>query len=358
MHDRAEEYIFADGQIHAADAAGHARHYPAHLKVVRLPSFHIGAGQTWNVSHSHTAWPDLDHREELYVYVHVDRLIVEPGSSLEVHGNVFALECGEIQMQRHHIGAASPGPSRFEICILPTPHAAYSKHRVGPGRAGSIGKDGAHGEHSTASTVIGTPFGPRLLELSPDWNGKPGSDGCDGCHGTSGQNGGMTMVADIRIGALKGFAPASLRISAQAGAGLSGGAGGHGGRGGNGGNGADGLDGIDGLIRGGLGGSGGIGGNGGDGGRGGNGGLASHIFVCIPAADTACLDLEPKGSTGGSGGAAGLGGAGGCGGKHGALVDCPPAQRAAPDGTRGRNGVPGAPGKSRPGARVHVQTGD
>ena len=350
MHDRGEEYIFADGEIYAADAAGHIRHFPAHLKVVRLHDFHIGTDQIWDVTVSHTAWPGVDHREELYVYVHVDRLTVEPGASLEVHGNVLALQCGTIEMRHGQTSRGREAVRGFEIKILPTRHPANGRSRSSPGRTGVPGPDGADGADSTASTVIGTPFGPRLLESSPNCDGERGSDGRDGTDGTAGQNGGMTMLADIRIGDLIGFEPGSLHISAQAGAGLPGGGGGRGGNGGAGGNGADGVDGIDGLVCGGGGGRGGNGGHGGNGGRGGNGGLASNVFIRIPAAQIACLDLQAKDSAGGPGGGGGSGGAGARGGRPGALAGSEPA----PGGARGRDGAPGTPGKSRIGAKMHV----
>lgn len=352
MHDRGEEYIFADGQICADDAAGHARHFPAHLKVVRLGHQRIGRGQTWDVSASHTAWPGVDHREELYVLVHVDRLVVEPGSSLAVHGNILVLECTEIRLCSD---AGVSSEDVFEIRILPTRHPAFSRVRSVPGMMGPSGANGANGADAPASVVVGTPFGPIQDRIVPDWDGAPGADGERGTNGGGGQNGGMTMLTDIRIGALVGFGPRSLRVTAQAGAGRPGGAGGDGGSGGAGGKGADGLDGVGGLVPGGLGAPGGKGGDGGDGGRGGNGGLGSNIFIHLPAADAACLDLRSIDSAGGPGGAGGKGGSGGVGGVHGTLAEA--ASAAGPlSGAGGRDGAAGAPGKARAGPRIHVFT--
>jgi hypothetical protein len=351
MHDRGEEYIFADGRICADDAAGHARHFPAHLKVVRLRSHRIGRGRSWDVSASHTAWSGVDCREELYVLVRVDRLVVEPGSSLEVHGNILVLECGEIEM--HRDGASSRSQDLFEIRILPTRHPAFSRIRSAPGAMGHSGANGAGGTDGRTS-VVGTPFGPILNRISPSQAGAPGADGEPGGAGGAGQNGGMTMLTDFRIGALVGFGPASLRVTAQAGAGRPGSAGGRGGNGGAGGKGGDGLDGVGGFIRGGLGGRGGNGGDGGDGGRGGNGGLGSNIFIQMHEADVACLDLRSLDSVGGPGGPGGEGGAGGVGGAHGALAEARPGEICAPSGADGREGAAGAPGKARAGPRMHV----
>jgi hypothetical protein len=356
MHDRAEEYMFADGRICADDAAGHAHHFPAHLKVVRLRSHRIGQGQSWDVSASHTAWSELDYREELYVHVRVDRLVVEPGSSLEVHGNILVLECGEIEMRREDGNSDFRSEDVFEIRIMPTRHPAFSRIRSAPGMAGRSGADGADGADGSASAVIGTPFGPILDGSFPNQAGAPGADGERGGNGGVGQNGGMTMLADIRIGTLVGFRPASLRLAAQAGAGRQGGAGGHGGNGGAGGKGANGLDSVGGFVRGKLGGGGGNGGDGGDGGRGGNGGLGSNIFIQIRKADVASLDLRSMDSIGGPGGASGKGGAAGAGGAHGALAGAGPGESCASSGADGRDGAAGAPGKARAAPRIHVFT--
>ncbi|QPF82757.1 hypothetical protein IC762_23820 [Bradyrhizobium genosp. L] len=353
MHDRGEEYVFADGQIHARDFLGQARHLPAHVKAVRLPSMRIESGQTWDLSVRHTAWKDVGAREELYVYVHVDRLTVAPGARIEIHGNVFILVCDEIVLHDGEAGRGPHGHDGLDIRILSTPHAAFSRFRAAPARPGLPGADGASGAGSRATAVVGTPFGPCLQEFSPDRDGEAGRDGGDGSDGTAGENGGMTMLADVRIGALTGFGPEQLRIFAQAGAGFPGGDGGQGGKGGDGGSGADGVDGIEGLSRGGHGGRGGDGGRGGSGGRGGNGGLASNIFIELPAAHRACLELCSKDSEGGAGGAAGPAGAGGHGGAHGA---CARPDAPVLDGKPGRCGSAGAPGKPRSGPKMHVFT--
>lgn len=357
MHDRFEEYIFANGMIHERDAAGHAHHLPAHLKVVRLPEVFIGAGETWDVTASHKDWGGVHFREELYVLVRVDRLIVEPGSAIAVQGNVLVLDCAQVQMQITQASTHPRREDRFEIRILPTRHPAFSQLQVTPGRGGKPGANGAEGRDSSATQVVSTPIGARLVELSPDRQGACGTEGADGQNGTAGQNGGMSMFADIRIGSLAGFKRGAFRVSAQAGTGLPGGAGGSGGNGGAGGNGADGLDGLGELIQGGLGGRGGNGGHGGHGGRGGNGGLASDIFVQIPSAHAACLDLVSKESGGGPGGKGGAGGKGGPGGAHGALSRMG-AEKKAPAGADGLPGRAGAPGRPRLGPTIHLFTDD
>ncbi|WP_332879764.1 hypothetical protein [Massilia sp. S19_KUP03_FR1] len=355
MHDRFEEFIFADGELHAPDAAGLAHHLPAHLKVVRLAEVSIGVGQSWDVSSSHSAWSGLHFREELYVHVRIDRLIVAPGSKIEVHGNILVLECGEIHMRGHESGSGWRAADGFEICILPTRYPAYSQLRSTPGLDGARGIHGANGRHSKATKVIGTPFGPRLLAFSSDLDGAPGADGTDGAMGTTGQNGGMSMLADIRIGVLTGFQPGSLRVFAQAGPGMPGGSGGTGGNGGAGGNGADGIDRLDGIVRGGPGGRGGNGGNGGNGGRGGSGGLSANVFIQVRAADADCIDLCSMDSVGGPGGAGGSAGAHGGPGTSGVMAD-ETATTALLPGVTGRPGITGLSGKPRSGPAIHLFT--
>lgn len=355
MHDRFEEFIFADGQLHAADATGHARHMPAHLKIIRLSEVTIGAGETWDVSSSHSVWANLHFREELYVHVRIDRLIVAPGAKVEVHGNVLVLECGEIHMHGQASGDNRNAIDGFEISILPTRHPAYSQFRSTPGLEGKAGTHGGKGAHSKATKLIGTPFGPRLLRFSSNMDGAPGSNGTDSGNGITGQNGGMAMLADIRLGALIGFPPSSLRVVAQAGPGLPGGSGGDGGNGGAGGNGADGIDSQEGVIHGGIGAPGGDGGNGGNGGRGGSGGLSANVFLQARAADAECFALFSKESIGGLGGAAGTSGGPGTAGIPGHMAD-ESAIAALHPAVSGRSGLAGLSGKSRSGPSIHLFT--
>lgn len=348
MYDRGEEYVFGNGPLCDRDARGRAQHFPAHLKVIRLAEHLITAAQPWDVSASHTDWGGQDPTQVSYVLVKIDRLVVEPGSALEVHGNVLVLDCGTIE--RLDPAGRDLGGG-FAIRIMPTRFGAHTIHRSGPGRPGAAGTDGVAGRASSASAIVSTPFGPQLLECGGCRNGEAGGDGTAGADGGRGQNGGMVMFADIRIRSLVGFAPASLLVSAQPGAGLAGGAGGDGGHGGAGGKGADGLDRVSRPVRAGRGGRGGNGGDGGNGGRGGNGGLASNIFVQVPQAQAGCVVLCAQGSAGGAGGIAGVGGRGGAGGADGAG---PTDAHAARSGDNGRDGQPGNPGKPRPPPRMHL----
>jgi len=349
MHDRGEEYVWADGTIHEEDVDGHRHHLPLHLKLIQYESLHIPAGTTLDFSHRHTEWDNISQREELYVLVRIKKLTVEAGAAIEVHGNVFVLQVQEIQMLPQVVDV-----STFDIRILPVPYFSYSRYRRGSSIDGLPGANGRHSVHSQAAECVGTLFGPGMIgdEINPD--GVPGENGEPGQAGTNGMNGGMCMLADLGFHHIEGFPPKTLRIFSQAGKGQAGGNGGRGGHGGNGGNGAPGFaHGINKSMRG-LGGHGGKGGEGGNGGRGGNGGLASNIFITLPEQSAECLNLCAVDSLGGKSGSGGPGGVGGDGGHHGSWIDAGNIVETAPRGVDGCAGQAGSTGKCRPAPQMYV----
>lgn len=336
MHDRGEEFMLANGSICEADLDGHRNHLPLHVRVLRQHEIRIAQGETLDLTASHTWWDGLDSREELYVLLQVDRLIVEPGARLTVRGNVCVGNIG------HLIADPPAGPEQapvpqFEIHVCGTAHAAYSALRDAPSEDGRDGLDGLPGRTARERTPEPSLLGPlgqaTILEPATD-----GQDGLPGQDGTGGQNGGLAMVADIRIGRISGFAPKGVRVFGQASAGQPGGNGGRGGRGGDGGNGRTHAA------------RGGDGGAGGDGGHGGNGGLAGNIFVELPADDRDRVETCSKDSLGGR---AGRGGRGGDAGRNGMARDAGAAQPTAP-ARPGRDGRDGRPGRGRPGPNIHL----
>lgn len=330
MHDRGEEYLFASGAIHESDRPGHERHVPFHLKVVRRPELIIASGETFDATAAVELWPGLHFREELYVLVAADRLVVEPGAALEVRGNVFVLDCAHLELA----GAGpSPGlPFAFDIRILGTNHPAFSRARRTRAERGGDGTDGKDGLPGTVPAIVPSVLGPIVQGSATP--GANGSGGSNGERGSVGQNGGLAMLADLRFGALSGLsADRPVRVFAQAGAGLPGGDGGNGGRGGSGG---DALAGP---------GRGGSGGDGGSGGHGGNGGLGGNIFVEAPREARSWFDFSALDSVGG---APGRGGSGGAGGRGGLALG-----RIASSGANGRDGPDGLPGRSRPAPSIH-----
>jgi len=355
MHDRGEEYFFANGKIHVSDLVGQARHLPLHVKVIRLEEHRIRKDEIFDVSASYTSWENLHFREELYVYVHINKLIVEPGASIEVHGNVLVFTCDQLILEHTPVDEPKAGISKtpaFEIRVLGTQHPAYSAARRLPAAHGIAGHDGRAGSDSLATVVMPTPFGPFVHVVNSDINGQDGQDGQNGTDGTNGENGGMAMLADIQFGRLENFPKASIRIFAQAGQGRTGGNGGQGGKGGAGGKSATPPNETKPWEA--RGGKGGDGGGGGKGGRGGNGGLSSNIFVQIPPKYLDLLVLCSCNSLGAPGGQ------GGRGGKWGDPGEAGTASEAAKGicGINGPDGAEGKSGRSRQGPRIHILASD
>ena len=239
MHDRGEEYVVADGRVHERDAVGLACHAPFHFKIIHLPFYHIRAGETWDISVRHTAWPGLDHMEELYVALRVDRLLLGPGARLIVQGNVLYADIGVIAREHPMQPRPSLTVTSYDMGILPTPFSVdrpTSPHTGQPGPGGHPGEAGADGQDVR---VAGSILGPRLLDTAPPLcrDGAAGQPGQDGQPGQRGPNGGMCKLADLRIQHLRGFEHTPLCLFTQAGPGGTGGRGGPGGTGGDGGGG-------------------------------------------------------------------------------------------------------------------------
>lgn len=340
QHDRMEEYLLARGRICAADKKGQDRHFPIHLKSIRLDMLKLEAGEVADLSSlSATDWPWLHFNEELYLRVSIGQLIVAPGSGLRWAGNVACVQIGDL-VASSRTDADMP----FTIAIRGTSHPAYSAVRPDRATNGAAGLPGVAGRDGAVS-VVPTPFGPRPIGARPSAaDGECGGDGGPGAPGGQGRSGGMAMLAGIEIGAIEGFAPGGLRLDVEAGRGEPGSAGGAGGKGGDGGQGAAGWAHPAGENTAGRGGAGGIGGRGGDGGKGGAGGLASHVFLTVPqtARGTIGLDARPaRGGPPGAGGERGIGGRGGAGGRG----ICRPFSDPMPDGPSGPDGADGLPGR-------------
>lgn len=342
QHDRMEEYLLADGSICETDTKGHDRHFPIHLKSIRLRELRLGAGEIADLScRSAEDWPWLHYNEEVYLRVRIDRLLVAPGATVRWSGNIASVQIGSLVAERP-LTATAP----FTVEIRGTPHHAYSalRREAVPGAAGP---PGANGRDGSISKVWHTPFGIRPIGREPAaaMHGESGESGKSGGPGGQGRSGGMVMAAGIELLAMEGFGPGSLRLDVEAGRGEQGAAGGNGGSGGVGGCGAPGwahpLD--DNTA--GHGGDGGAGGAGGTGGRGGTGGLASHIFLTLPYDRHHALELHARPAAGGAPGPGGCGGRGGRAGAGGRGADRPFLGRK-PDGVAGKHGAPGKPGRA------------
>lgn len=344
MHDRVEAIIYADGMpLDQNDTEGLNRHLPVRLKAISVLQKTIPAGETWDISVRGEQW-DVGHMEDLFVIVNIGELILEPGASIIVRGNLFSLICQRLVCK----AVAGDG---YHIGILPTPFSADMrvKPRAGNGEHGQHGNDGANGRMVVpAHSMLGYYLVDDIHET--ELHGAAGTDGTPGTRGSDGRNGGACKIADIAIRELQGHCV----VFAQAGKGSNGYAGGYGGNGGNGGNGTDGHQLISGILPSGNGGHGGNGANGGNGGHAGSGGLASNIYINVPAQNeqqVTCIAMPSVGGSGGKGGRAGNAGKAGRGG------------RGAVNGVDGKDGIDGKPGKhgnngrSRPAPVIFINEG-
>ncbi len=367
MHDRGEAIGFAYGEMKPQDAAGMDRHFPIRVKTVSVKEKEIAAETCWDVSARGSEW-GVDDGEELYCIVNVGRLILNPGASLAVRGNVFIFVCQELIKRE---GAKSPdwmgesypegGLPPFDIGILPTPFS-YTQGKMDriEGEDGRPGASGRHGVQVQELEMSSTIFGPIYTgDRKGKISGSRGRDGAPGEPGKPGGCGGACKLAELNIRKIV-CGGGKVTVLAKAG---NGGAGGRGGAGGDGGGGSDGLAAYRTLYEdypAGDGGAGGNGGAGGRGGNGGNGGISSNIYICVPEeqeGEIECISLEGQGGRGGDGGQGGNGGQGGHGGAGclGGVQASPEAAeeknvyRASPgtpgqNGTLGQNGIPGQSG--------------
>tara|TARA_B110000483_G_C18182166_1_gene537483 strand:+ start:746 stop:1936 length:1191 start_codon:yes stop_codon:yes gene_type:complete len=274
IHDRAEEFSFADGQVRESDLLNIRKHFPLPLKVFRYETMRLSSTEILDLTSSHKQWPALHYRSELYVYFHVNKLIIEPGAQLVIHGNLLVFCCDEIIIDRKPSPNLFPGrPFDCQLSILGTKHFSVSRTKPRPAIDGLDGTNGANGITWHKATETPSLFGPPPTKTTSDADltctqneqATCGQDGGDGKDGTAGASGGMTMLADIRIGKLTNFLPNSFRIFTQAGTGNNGG-------------------------------------------NGGNGGLSSNIFVQIPEGCRQYFDIKTHNSIGGKGGKAGISG--------------------------------------------------
>lgn len=355
MHDRGEAIGFAYGEMRPQDAAGMNRHFPIRVKTVSVKEKEIAAYTCWDVSTRGSDW-NVDDAEELYCIVNVGRLILHPGASLIVRGNVFILVCQELVKRENpksrHTKRKEEQLGRgdiplFDIGIFPTPFS-YTQGNIAKitGDDGAPGESGRHGSQESELGMTSTIFGPIYTgDRTGRISGRRGQDGSRGENGRAGGCGGACKLAELNIRKIV-CGKGRLTILAKAG---DGGDGGKGGAGGDGGNGSNGLDAYRTLYEDYPAGDGGDGGNGGDGGRGGNGGnggISSNIYICVPREqeeEICCISLKGYGGLGGEGGSGGYGGAGGLGG----LAQTCRAM-AGHTGQNGNQGKRGKDGHDRP----------
>lgn len=310
VHDRCEAIAFADGILSERDRAGLELHLPLRLKATSIARKVVRAGETWNVTVSPHHW-GLDDREDVYRLLNIGTLILEPGSSIAVEGNVFSMLVQDLRTPTH-----CPPEMIPQIRIMPTPYSVDFGHGPLHGMSGIEGKSGEHGAPGIipqlGSTILGMYMNGEYSHA--DLSGKHGATGEKGTHGLAGRNGGMCKLAEITLQQLSG----PLLVTAQAGTGGNGGAGGPGGNGGNGGGGTPAYRLYTGWSTAGDGGNGGDAGHGGHGGKGGNGGISSNIYLSVPEECKHYIGIQAWASLGGKGGKAGPAGQAGNAGNAGA----------------------------------------
>ena len=204
-HDRGEAVLFAAAEVEPRDLQGIDLHLPVHVKAISVSEKVVRSGEDWDVSVRGDHW-GIGDRQELYVAVNVQRLVLEAGATVSVHGNVLSFLCQQLE--------ASAGA---RIRILGTPFSVDVKHGPHdgrPGAAGAAGEDGAAGVAPLLSRCI---LGERLAQpfSAARLAGGSGTPGAPGAPGGAGRNGGMAKAAEVTLRDVSG----ELTIFAQAGQG-------------------------------------------------------------------------------------------------------------------------------------------
>lgn len=345
-HDRAEAYIFGNGDFPVSDRTAHQSHFPVSVKVMEINELFLSPNEVIDLSALAEEFPWDTGDSEIYLHLTIQRLILSCQSKLTVNGNVFILNCAEVLANDHNGGQAT-----IELGTSETVQKRSFFRSCLPNKIPIHGRDGANGAPLKGES---TPFGLRIREGCDSYSGRDGTSGSNGTAGIKGRNGAMLFLADLRFGKLTGFNKHGILLKAGAGAGSPGADGEDGGNGGNGGNGTDGMATTFGIVRGYPGGRGGRGGGGGNGGRGGNGGQCCDIFVSVPPLQSFVFQTETFPSPGGTGGKAGKGGLGGMAGRYGKFWDDESGVIPDLDGNSGPGGIAGAWGKTREAPKVHI----
>lgn len=347
-HDRAEAYIFGNGNYPVTDANAHQSHFPVSVKVIQIEELFLSCGETLDLTAYPNEFPWDTGDSEIYLQITVKRLVFSNQSKLVVNGNVFILNCEELVANDINDGHATIelGTSN----LVQQRSFTRINHIIDIPDHTIKGIDGANG---SPLTVEPTPLGLRVVNTNDQCYGHNGTDGYNGLKGDKGRNGAMLYLSDLRFGKLTGFKTNSIWLKAGAGKGFPGSDGTNGGDGGNGGNGANGLTTPFGIVSGFPGGNGGCGGNGGNGGQGGSGGMCCDIFISVPHRESAVFKSLNFPSKGGNGGKGGKGGKKGLAGTSGVFYENK-SELQVKNGIDGLDGLTGKAGKTREAPKVHI----
>jgi len=345
-HDRAEAYIFGNGNYPIRDEQAHLNHFPVSVKVMKVDALFIAPGEVVDLTAYADEFPWPIGEEEIYLHLTINRLVLSAQSKLLVKGNVFILNC--LKAIGNNMGEDQ---AIIELGSSNSVQHSVASRLIPIKRVENRGSNGIDGEPMMRES---TPLGVRIIEGSDSCKGKKGGEGSSGIDGTIGANGAMLFLSDLRFNELEGFLEQSIKLKAGAAHGFPGGDGSDGGDGGDGGNGASGEVTPFGIIQGFCGGAGGRGGDGGNGGRGGHGGLACDVFVSVPDQKSFVFQVETFASIGGKGGNGGKGGKGGLAGTNGQLCVAENIQSISIGGEDGMDGSSGCDGKTRCAPNVNI----
>lgn len=103
----------------------------------------------------------LDGMEKLYVTVNVGRLVLHPGASVGVRGNVLSPLC------QQYVCLAEPDADSYQVGILPTLFLVDYGSGPHDGPAGPAGRAGANGADAPALDVVVHWLGNTLRGPDP-----------------------------------------------------------------------------------------------------------------------------------------------------------------------------------------------
>ena len=219
MHDRGEAFTFADAEPTESDGKGLARHLPVRVSAISVAHKTLAAGEVWDVSVRGEDW-GVDDIEELYVIVNVGVLVMEPGASLVVRGNVFSLVCQRLVRNGPATECVVPCPENFDIGILPTPFSVDTGSGPLDGADGADGAAGLAGADGLDLEIRTGMLGPLVVDETAEASpaGVAGTAGEPGQDGTRGRTGGMCKLAELTLREIAGTRGV-VTVFAQAGRG-------------------------------------------------------------------------------------------------------------------------------------------
>jgi hypothetical protein len=393
-HDRAEAFVFANGELSDTDHHFIANYLPIPVWALSVEDKVLAPNEVWDLGTSGPA-----------VVLNISTLTMGAGSRIIIRNAVLSLTCQKLIRQS---GGTAVGDGNYDIAVLGANPDEVVRLQVAStfsadlnqgtisaalvtafGTANPLSTNALvmvitpgqawrlidYGNNRTYSLVVNPGDSSKILVFRVAMQGAVGPRPNDGYKGTAGtckcsgsepgDRGGIgqepaasgaggpgstgfeglpSMRSELNIGNLEGI----LVIRTQGGNGAQGGMGGSGGDGARGGEGGDGTRCAGTCTWGGDGGKGGKAGDGGKGGTGSNGGFAADLYVTLanPAQASQIIPstLPSLAGLAGAGGRPGKPGAGGAGGSGVSHNICG-GGNTGPNGDGGALGEAGSPGE-------------